>query len=234
MKQFIVITTCPQSFPGNLAHSIIGKALINNLWSLDIVNLYDFGVGVHNKIDDTPYGGGPGMIIMAEIIHQAILYIKHKYPEVIFYYTSPRGRMFDQKMATAFSMEDKPICFICGKFEGIDQRVIEYHGIKEISIGNYILTGGELAAMIMIEASVRLLAGVMNNQESGKNESFSPEETENYLEHDQYTKPAIWQDLEVPSVLSSGNHQKIKEWKKNNSEKIMDKQNKQLTNIEIM
>lgn len=232
MSHFIILTTLPMIFPvpglgmsSPLEVGIIGKALNAGLWSLEIVNLYDYGFGIHKKIDDTPYGGGAGMVIMAEVLGNAINHVRDKYynKEIDFYLMSPRGEIFNQEIARNIAgditQNNKINCIICGRFEGIDQRVIDFFNIRELSIGQYVLSNGDIAAMIMIDAIVRLLPGVMGNSESGETESFSNFDGEVLIEFDHYTKPAIWNNMSVPEVLLSGHHEKIKLWRKENSVK---------------
>ena len=220
-NHFIIITSLPEVFPGPLNHGILGKALKNEIWSLEIVNLYDFGVGIHKKIDDTPYGGGAGMVIMAEILSNAINHVKNKYnhQNIEFYYMSPRGEIVNQEISRKImsDIENNIICIICGRFEGIDQRIIDCFKIKELSIGQYVLSNGDIAAIVVIDSVVRLLNGTLGNQSSGVDESFANFESEALLEHDQYTKPAIWNGIKVPDVLISGHHRKVNEWKRENS-----------------
>jgi tRNA (guanine37-N1)-methyltransferase len=220
-NHFVIITTLPDVFPGPLNCGIVGKSLKNGIWCLEVINLYDYGIGIHKKIDDTPYGGGAGMVIMAEVLANAINDMKNKYKDqnIDFYYMSPRGEMLNQKIVKKISkyLEDNIVCVICGRFEGIDQRIIDFFNIKELSIGQYILSNGDIAAIVVIDSVVRLLNGVLGNNESGIHESFSNFESEALIEHDQYTKPMIWNGLKVPDVLLSGHHQRVNEWKIENS-----------------
>ena len=222
MKNFIIITSLLESFPGILNHGIIGKALKNNLWSLNIINLYDFGIGVHKKIDDTPYGGGCGMVLLPEVVGESIEFVKNNYENVEFYYMSPRGIQLSQNISKSLAFNNKDICIICGRFEGIDQRVLDFYDIKEISIGDYIISNGELSAMVLIDSIVRLLPEVMGNNFSGDDESFGFNHDLNQyvLEYNQYTKPSLWNGIDVPEVLLSGHHKKIKEWRNKNSFEI--------------
>ncbi len=231
MKKFIIITSLAESFPGILNYGIIGKALKNYLWSLEIINLYDFGIGIHKKIDDTPYGGGCGMVILPEVLGKAIEHVKNHNQNVIFYYMSPRGEILNQQISKKLSIsEEENICIICGRFEGIDQRILDFYNIQEISIGDYIISNGELGAMILIDSIVRLLPEVMGNNNSGSDESFNFNEDlqEFVLEYDQYTKPAIWNGIKVPKILLSGHHKKIQEWRNENSFKITKERRKDI------
>jgi tRNA (guanine37-N1)-methyltransferase len=211
MTNFTIITTLSNAFPGILSEGVIGNALKDKIWSLSIINLYDFGIGKHQKIDDTPYGGGSGMVIMADVLSRALKSGYGEYDEI--YYFSPRGQILTQDLSRNLGINKKNICLICGRFEGLDQRVLDFHNIKEISIGDYILSNGDLAAMVFIDSIVRQLPGVLGNNLSLKTESFS----NGLLEHDQYTKPAEWNDLKVPDVLLSGNHKEINNWREKNS-----------------
>ena len=227
MAHIIVISTLPSAFPGILSHGIVGVAMKKNLWSLDVINLYDFGIGIHKKIDDTPYGGGAGMVIMADVLGDAIRHVQTKYSNsnINYYYMSPRGEIFNQNIARNLSdrlVDGNLICIICGRFEGIDSRVIDFFDIKEISLGRYVLSNGEIAAMTLIDAVVRLLPDAVGNQDSLTSESFSDENCE-VLEYDQYTKPATWNGISIPEVLLSGHHENIKKWRKENSLKRTNK-----------
>ena len=233
MLRFIIVTTNPDSYPSIIGCPLILRALKNDIWQLEIINLYEYGTGVHRKIDDKPYGGGPGMVIMCNVIELAIKDLLARFGnDIDFYCTSPRGELFHQKMAMLFSGPSldlslnltsssdykkmkKTICMICPRFEGIDQRVIEYFNIKEISIGNFVVTNGDIAAGVIINATVRLLSGVLGNSESLENETFS---SEDYYEHDQYTRPSQWNGLHVPDILLSGDHKKINKWKNGESD----------------
>ena len=219
-NHFVIISTLPEIFTSPFTHGVVGKALKNGIWSIEIINLYDFGLGVHKKIDDTPYGGGAGMVIMAEVLGNAINFVKNKYSENIdFYYMSPRGEIFNQNIAKKITndLKNNSICIVCGRFEGIDQRILDFFNIKELSIGQYILSNGDIAAIVMIDSIVRLLDGALGNQESEIHESFSNFNDEALLEYDQYSKPAIWNDLKVPDILLSGHHEKINAWRRENS-----------------
>ena len=219
-NHFIIISTLPEIFTSPFNYGVIGRALKHGIWSVEIINLYDFGLGIHKKIDDTPYGGGAGMIIMAEVLGNAINFVKNKYLENIdLYYMSPRGEIFNQNVAKkiANDLTNQNICIICGRFEGIDQRILEFFNIKELSIGQYILSNGDIAAIVIIDSVVRLLEGALGNNESEIHESFSNFSDENLLEYDQYSKPAIWNGLKVPDILLSGHHEKINAWRRENS-----------------
>ena len=211
-----VLTLFPEMFPGPLEFSIIGKALEKRIWSLKLINLQNFSKKGPKYVDDKPYGGGSGMIIKSEIIHEAlkktIKKIKNNYSLI---YLTPKGKKLDQKKIKRFIKKDNLI-LVCGKYEGIDQRVIDAWKMEEISMGDYILSGGEIAAMSLIDSCVRLLPNVLGSVESLKNETFE----NNLLEYPQYTKPREWLGKKVPEVLLSGNHKKINEWKKKESIRI--------------
>lgn len=211
-----VITLFPETFPGILGASLTGKALDAGLWRLNPVDLRLYGEGKHRNVDDTPAGGGAGMVLRADIVAKALRSIgvqnrnRERWPLV---YMSPRGRPFDQATARRFADGDG-VTMICGRFEGLDERVIEAFEIEEISLGDFVLSGGEIAAQAMIDATVRLLPGVLGNAASVEDESFSA----GLLEHPQYTRPAIWEGREIPSVLLSGDHGRIAKWRREQSE----------------
>ena len=211
-----VLTLFPEMFPGPLGHSIIGKALEEQVWSLKLINLQKFSRKGPKYVDDKPYGGGSGMIIKSEIIHKALKEttkkIKHNSSLV---FLTPKGKKLNQEKIKKFVKKDNLI-LVCGKYEGIDQRVIDKWKMEEISLGDYILSGGEIAAMSLIDSCVRLLPNVLGSSKSLESETFE----NNLLEYPQYTKPRKWLGKKVPEVLLSGDHKKISEWKKNESIKI--------------
>ena len=200
-------------FPGTLDHALAGRALENNIWKLDVVNIRDFATDKHRTVDDTPLGGGHGMILRADVI-DAALGATAEAPGPRFY-PSPRGRRLTQSDVRALSKEDGAV-FVCGRFEGIDQRVIDKHDLIEISIGDYILSGGELATQVILDSCIRLLPGVMGNQVSNEQESFET----GLLEHPNYTHPRIWQGIAAPEILVSGHHVKIANWRQKQAETI--------------
>lgn len=211
-----IITLFPQAFPGVLGESLMGKALKDGLWQLQTFDLRSYGIGKHRNVDDTPAGGGAGMVLRADVLEQAIADVHRSTRGVVpLVYLSPRGKRFDQQMAQNWARADG-ITLLCGRFEGVDERVLQHYNIQEVSLGDFVMTGGEIAAQAMIDATVRLLPGVLGNAESAVEESFS----EGLLEHPQYTKPAQWQGLPIPDVLLSGNHAKIAEWRKQMSLQI--------------
>ena len=214
-----IVTLFPEAFPGTLGLSLTGKALDLGLWRLIPIALRPFGEGKHRNVDDTPAGGGAGMVLRADVLDRALDEAavganpdRLKWPVI---YLSPRGRPFDQAMAHRFAACDG-MTMICGRFEGIDQRVIDHHQIEEVSLGDFVLTGGEIAAQAMLDATVRLLPKVLGNQASTEDESFS----DGLLEHPQYTKPAEWQGLPIPDVLQSGHHGEIAKWRKAQAEEL--------------
>jgi tRNA (guanine37-N1)-methyltransferase len=213
MFQAQVFTLYPEVFPGPLSKGLYGKALYNNLWNLNIINIRDAATDKHKTVDDTPYGGGSGMLLKADVLANA-LDQKVKKGERVFY-LSPKGKKFDQKLAQELSKE-KSVSLICGQFEGVDERVLTTRNIEEISIGDYVLSGGETAALVMLDSILRLLPGVLGNDKSSLDETFE----NGLLEYPQYTKPQIWEEKSVPEVLLSGDHSKIKDWRLSQSEAI--------------
>jgi len=211
-----VITLFPEAFPGVLGESLTGRALKDGLWQLETFDLRRHGEGRHRNVDDTPAGGGAGMVLRADVmgraIDEAMQGARGRWPLV---YLSPRGPRFDQGMARRLAAADG-VTMICGRFEGLDERVIEHYGIEEISLGDFVLTGGEIAAQAMIDATVRLLPGVLGNAASTEEESFS----DGLLEHPQYTRPAEWQGLKIPEVLTSGDHGAVARWRRAAAEAI--------------
>jgi len=212
-----VITLFPTAFPGVLGESLTGKALKDGLWQLKTYDLRSYGIGKHRNVDDTPAGGGAGMVLRADVLEKAIAdaHLGARGTTAPLVYLSPRGRRFDQAMARNWARADG-VTMLCGRFEGVDERILQRYGIQEVSLGDFVMTGGEIAAQAMIDATVRLLPGILGNAESAVEESFS----NGLLEHPQYTKPAEWQGLSIPEVLLSGNHAKIAEWRKQMSLEI--------------
>ena len=213
MWQAQVFTLYPEIFPGPLSKGLCGKALLNKIWDLKVVNIRDSAQDKHKTVDDTPFGGGTGMLLKADILAKSIDQNKKKGERI--FYLSPRGKTFDQKIAKELSQE-KSISLICGHFEGIDERILSTRNIEEISIGDYILSGGETAALVIFDSILRLLPGVLGNDQSKYDESFE----KGLLEYPQYTKPQIWEEKSVPEVLLSGDHSKIKDWRLSQSEAI--------------
>ena len=213
MWQAQVFTLYPEVFPGPLSKGLYGKALSKKLWNLNVVNIGDAAEDKHKTVDDTPYGGGSGMLLKADVLARSLDQNINEGEKVI--YLSPKGKKFDQTYAQQLSNE-KSVSFICGHFEGVDERVLSTRNIEEISIGDYILSGGETAAFVVIDSILRLLPGVLGNENSRIDESFE----NGLLEYPQYTKPQIWEEKSVPEVLLSGDHSKIKDWRLSQSEAI--------------
>ena len=208
-----VFTLYPELFPGPLNIGIYKKALEKKLWSLEVINIRDHSLDKHKTVDDTPFGGGSGMLMRADIIANALDKNISNHEEPIIY-LSPKGKKFDQTQVK--KLLNKNINIICGRFEGVDERLVETRNIQEISIGDFILSGGEIGAMTIIDAIVRLIPGVLGNLNSLKDETFE----QNLLEYPQYTKPQNWEKKAVPDVLLSGDHSKIKGWRLHQSEDI--------------
>ena len=213
MFQVKIFTLYPDFFPGMLSKGIYGRAIEKKLWDLDVINIRDYAKDKHKTVDDTPYGGGEGMVLKPDVVAKALDQNLKKNEKII--YLTPKGKTFDQNKAKKF-LNEKKISILCGHFEGIDQRVIESRGIEEISIGDYILSGGETAAYVILDSILRLVPGVLGNENSYKDESFE----NGLLEYPQYTKPQIWEKITVPEVLLSGDHSKIKDWRLSQSEAI--------------
>ena len=213
MWQAQVFTLYPDVFPGPLSKGLYGKALSKNLWNLKVVNIRDAAEDKHKSVDDTPYGGGTGMLLKADVLANSLDQNKTKGERVL--YLSPKGRKFDQNYAKELASE-KSLSMICGHFEGVDERILSTRNIEEVSIGDYILSGGETAAYVVIDSILRLLPGVLGNDNSKLDESFE----NGLLEYPQYTKPQIWEEKAVPEVLLSGDHSKIKDWRLSQSEAI--------------
>jgi tRNA (guanine37-N1)-methyltransferase len=220
---FKILTLFPELFPGPLAASITGVALEKKIWSLEAINIRDFAKDERKTVDDTPYGGGAGMVLKADILADAIE--KNLQPESKIFYLSPRGKTLTQKKARKLAQE-KEIILLCGRYEGVDQRVLDEFAIEEISIGDYVLSGGELAAFVVIDAILRNVDGVLGADESLAEESFGSKENleyENLLEYPHFTRPAKWRGREVLQVLTSGHHKKINEWRKEQAIEITKK-----------
>ena len=214
-----VITLFPEAFPGTLGLSLTGKALDFGLWALDPIDLRGFGAGKHRNVDDSPAGGGAGLVLRADVLHRALTMAalgtpadRNRWPVV---YLSPRGAPFTQATSRRWAACDG-LTLLCGRFEGVDQRVLDHHAIEEISLGDFVLTGGEIAAQALLDATIRLIPGVLGNAASTEEESFA----DGLLEHPQFTKPALWQDRAIPEVLLSGNHGEIAKWRRAQSEAL--------------
>ncbi|CAI3926162.1 tRNA G37 N-methylase TrmD (TrmD) (PDB:1P9P) [Commensalibacter communis] len=210
--QVDVLTLFPEMFPGFLGYSLAGRALEDQRWSLKTHALREFGLGRHKAVDDTPFGGGAGMVIRADILDTALEATKPEDDRPIIY-LSPKGRLLQQADVVRYA-SGQGAYFICGRYEGVDERIFQKHTIEEVSIGDYVLSGGEPAALILMDACVRLLPGVMGSDQSGIEESFSS----GLLEYPHYTKPAQWDDYAVPEILLSGNHGAIASWRKEQAE----------------
>ncbi len=209
-----ILTLYPEMFPGHLGTSLAGKAMERGQWALDTLQIRDFTTDKHRTVDDTPAGGGAGMVLKPDVLARAIDHASENdnRPRLLM---SPRGKPLTQKRVRELSSGDGVI-IVCGRFEGVDQRVIDGRNLEEVSIGDYILSGGEPAALILLDAIVRILPGVMGNDLSGLHESFEG----GLLEHPHYTRPQIWEDREIPAVLTSGNHAAIAKWQKEQAERL--------------
>lgn len=212
-----IVTLFPEAFPGILGLSLTGKALAQGLWNLRTIPLRDFGIGKHRNVDDTPAGGGAGMVIRADVMDAALREARQGPPRPVIY-MSPRGKPLTQARARDLA-QGNGVTLICGRFEGVDQRVLDAHDIEEISIGDYVLTGGEIAAQVLIDATVRLIPRVLGNHDSLAEESFSIG-NRGLLEAPQFTKPAQWEGREIPEVLLSGNHAAIHRWRAGEAERL--------------
>ena len=215
-----VITLYPELFPGPLSASVTGRALEKKIWTLETINLRHYGKGKHRQVDDKPISGGPGMILKPDVLDQALLQASSTNSDTdkMIVCMSPRGTPLNQSIAKKI-IQYNEIIIVCGRFEGIDQRVVDKHHMKEISIGDFILTGGELGAMVLLDTVVRLLPGTLGNSDSILTESF----TDGLLEAPQFTKPIDWNGIKVPEILRSGDHQKILDWKNKVAEKVTKK-----------
>ncbi|WP_420821943.1 tRNA (guanosine(37)-N1)-methyltransferase TrmD [Pseudorhodobacter turbinis] len=214
-----VVTLFPEAFPGVLGLSLTGKALDMGLWALETIDLRPFGMGRHMNVDDTPAGGGAGMVLRADVVGAALDQAAEGTPqdraEWPVIYLSPRGKPFDQAMAQRFSTA-KGMTLLCGRFEGVDERILHHYDVEEVSLGDFVLTGGEIAATALLDATVRLIPRVLGNQTSTEEESFS----DGLLEFPQFTKPAVWNGLAIPEVLQSGHHGKIADWRRAMAERL--------------
>ena len=213
-----ILTSYPEMFPGSLKHSLIGRALKENIFTIDTINLHDFGIDNRKSVDDEPFGGGPGMILRPDVVEKALFSISKKQSlNSAKIYLTPSGTLLNQKKLGYLSKLEE-IIILCGRFEGVDQRAIDILGFEEISIGDYVLAGGEIAAQVLLEGCIRLIPGVLGHAESLLEESFS----NNLLEYPQYTRPQVWEDSQgnkhdVPEVLTSGHHGNIKKWRQDKS-----------------
>lgn len=213
MWRATILTLFPEMFPGVLGASITGDALARRLWGCEAIDIRRYATDKHQTVDDTPFGGGAGMVMRPDIIDSALKHIAlDGRPRI---YLSPHGQPFNQKLATDLA-SGEGVILLCGRYEGVDQRVIEANHLQEISLGDYVLSGGELAAQVVLDACVRLLPGVLGNPDTLSEESF----TSGLLEYPHYTRPRVWQGLEVPAVLLSGHHAQIKQWRQEQAERI--------------
>ncbi len=210
-----VLTLFPEMFPGPLGASLSGKGLKDGKWALETVDIREFAHDKHRTVDDTPFGGGAGMVMRPDVVDAAIAEAAAKRPEATLIYLTPRGRLLDQAKVRELAA-GKGVTLLCGRYEGVDQRVLEARDVQEISLGDFILSGGEAAAITLIDACVRLVPGVTGNKESLEEESFEM----GLLEYPHYTRPQQWAGRDVPEVLLSGHHKKIKEWRERQSEEI--------------
>jgi tRNA (guanine37-N1)-methyltransferase len=223
-----VLTLFPEMFPGPLGLSLAGKALERGIWALDVLDIRDFARDKHRAVDDAPFGGGAGMVMRPDVLDAALAAAKARAPKIgaakigaapgpdaPVVYLSPRGRLLDRALARELA-QGPGATLLCGRYEGVDERVLEAHGVAEVSIGDYVLSGGEPAALVLMDAVVRLLPGVMGNQESPAEESFE----RGLLEYPHYTRPAEWQGRQVPEVLISGHHEKVRKWRRAQAERI--------------
>jgi tRNA (guanine37-N1)-methyltransferase len=207
-----ILTLFPEMFPGPLGHSLAGRALEEGVWQLDVRDIRASATDKHRTVDDHPAGGGPGMVLKPDILAAAIDAAPHEGPRLLM---SPRGEPLSQSLVKELAA-GPGLLIVCGRFEGVDERVIERRNLREVSVGDYVLSGGEPAALVLLDAIVRLLPGVMGKEESALEESFEG----GLLEHPHYTKPNVWEDVEIPQILLSGNHKAIAKWKKQQREAL--------------
>lgn len=211
-----VLTLYPEMFPGPLGASLVGKAQESGLWTLETVDIRSFARDKHRSVDDTPAGGGPGMVMRADILGEAVTHVLEKTGNSQpLLYMSPRGKPLTQARVKELAA-GPGVSLLCGRFEGIDERVLEARPIEEVSVGDFILSGGEIAAMALIDASVRLIPGVLGAEASTEEETFE----DHLLEYPQYTRPAVWEGKEIPEVLTSGHHAKIEAWRQKQREEL--------------
>ena len=210
-----VLTIFPEMFPGPLAESLAGQALDSGLWALETVDIRDFASDKHRSVDDTPSGGGPGMVMRADVVDAALGSVMDEKPDLPAIYLSPRGKPLDQARVRQLAA-GPGVVLLCGRFEGVDERVIEARGLEEVSLGDFVLSGGEPAAIALIDACLRTVPGVMGAAASMEEESFES----GLLEYPQYTRPREWQGRTVPEILMSGHHARIREWRLAQAEKI--------------
>lgn len=212
-----VLTLFPAMFPGPLGASLAGRALEQGLWHLAVRDIRDFAEGKHRQVDDTPFGGGAGMVMRPDVVDRALAAVQVAGAPAL--YLTPRGRPLTQGLVRELAA-GSGVTLLCGRYEGVDERVLEKHRLVEVSIGDYVLSGGELAALVLIDAAVRLLPGVMGNQASSEEESFGPGFDGLLLEHPHFTRPALWDGRPVPEVLLQGNHAEIRRWRQAEAERL--------------
>lgn len=210
-----ILTLFPEMFPGPLGHSLAGKALEAGLWTLKTIQIRDFATDRHKTVDDTPAGGGPGMVMRADVLAKALDHAAQVGPELPVIYLTPRGRRADQALMRELAL-GPGVRFLCGRYEGIDERLLQRRHVMEISLGDFVLSGGEIAALTIMDAVVRLLPGVVGAAETLDEESFE----DGLLEYPHYTRPAVWEGLEIPAVLTSGHHAEIARWRRAQAEKL--------------
>lgn len=204
-----ILTLFPEMFPGPLGVALAGKALSEGLWKLTVLNIRDFATDKHKTVDDTPYGGGAGMVLRPDVVASAVRSAVQNWgPAAKKIYLSPRGRVLNQELVEEI-LGGGSVLLLCGRYEGVDQRVLEAEGLEEVSLGDFVLAGGEVAAMALLEACTRLIPGVMGNEATKEEESF----TAGLLEYPHYTRPPVWEGLKVPEVLLSGHHEKVNVWR---------------------
>jgi len=223
----VVLTIFPEMFPGPLGQSLAGKALERELWALDVLDIRDFARDKHRSVDDAPFGGGAGMVMRPDVVDAALVAAASQRQDedhqeaarAPVVYLSPRGRLLTQDLVRDLAA-GPGVTLLCGRYEGVDERVLEAHGVMEVSVGDYVLSGGEPAALVLMDAVVRLLPGVMGNEASPDEESFGERGFEGLLEYPLYTRPAEWQGRKVPEVLTSGHHEKVRLWRQAQAEEI--------------
>lgn len=209
-----VLTLFPAMFPGCLGLSLAGKALEEGKWTLETLDIRAFSSDKHGSVDDTPYGGGAGLVLRPDVVSEALAAARQDFAGRVIY-LSPRGRVLDQALVTELA-QGPGVVLLCGRYEGVDQRVLDHHAVIEVSVGDYVLSGGEPAALVLLDACIRLLPGVMGNEETVAEESFSS----GLLEYPHYTRPPVWEGKEVPAVLLSGHHSQIAAWRRAQAEAV--------------
>ncbi|MDE3016721.1 MAG: tRNA (guanosine(37)-N1)-methyltransferase TrmD [Pseudomonadota bacterium] len=228
----VALTLFPEMFPGPLGCSLAGRALKEGLWSLETMNIRDFATDRHKTVDDSPYGGGAGMVMKPDVLDAAIEAAKTRLPEAKIIYPSPRGIPLANSLVE--QLKSMNLIIVCGRFEGVDERIVEHHDMLEVSLGDFVLSGGEIAALAMLDAIVRLLPGVIGNTEATHEESFAETpEFSGLLEYPHYTRPPIWKGRPVPDVLLSGNHEQIRAWRLLQAERVTAARRPELIKKEI-